>query len=258
MKLLTDLNALLAELQTWTDSRNQDHQDHQVAALKSFATRAKEIIGGPDNTITVDLPAGDKATRKLVCQAINQCLEGRGVYYQTTGRHFTVFPDAPKEAPAPVPPPLFPLGPNRTAGGQEARVICNDASAQGCPVVAEITSAVPHSHRIAYFTKTGEAFTGDPNDRLVGHLPPEPVKPREFWLTKTKLSHGNWTVITTQPDLDSRYDTVRVREVLPHTGKQYHAWVRDSDGEMRSIASFDERSAEDMDYRKAILIEATP
>lgn len=80
--------------------------------------------------------------------------------------------------------PTVPLGPNRTRDGREAEVIAVGVKMRnGSGVVALVDT------RDRLFKETvclyGDGRLGpnyeDPGD-LVGHLPPEPPKPREIWL----------------------------------------------------------------------------
>ena len=81
---------------------------------------------------------------------------------------------------APVP---LPLGPNVLRDGRKARVLCNDFQNGGrCVIVALKTSS--GNENTSYHFADGRVNldgTDSPSD-LVGHLPPEPAKPREVWL----------------------------------------------------------------------------
>lgn len=119
----------------------------------------------------------------------------------------------PQSAPKPE-DHLVPLGENVTTDGRKARVLCIDSLKAGYPVVAEIYDASSEGV-LCYYTAAGESRAKHAGSRLVGHLPPEPPKPREFWLTPEELAGLNTTSpnLTTAELLAAGY--VLYREVLP-------------------------------------------
>lgn len=90
--------------------------------------------------------------------------------------------EVPPEDPKPV---LVPLGDNVTRDGRKVRVICNDRKDHDglhtFSVVALVTEKNGHELFEAFYWD-GRALDDRAMD-LVGHLPPEPPKPRELWLS---------------------------------------------------------------------------
>jgi hypothetical protein len=119
----------------------------------------------------------------------------------------------------PQPVPLVPLGENVTRDGRKVRVICNDRVCPGnvYPVTALVLlNANEEISKVFHADGKLLAESEGPLD-LVGHLPPEPAKPREFWINH--YSNGS----TAHPTPDSadkgqggeRIECIHVREVLP-------------------------------------------
>jgi len=148
--------------------------------------------------------------------------------------------------------PVVPLGANRTRDGREAFVfLVTPTEIQG--FVQEFESRFMK----AMWHPDG-CFPGRAGTDLVGHLPPEPPKPREFSIRRHKKNGNAMVFPVDQPgDGSDDWENIHVREVLPATGKQYHVWV-DGDGDCRPHGYMDEEYAKEHSYRKAILMEVQP
>ncbi len=121
----------------------------------------------------------------------------------------------------PVSPPPVPIGPTVTRDGRKARVICIDAVGQGNndPVVA-LVSINENQETVRYF-RTDGSISGNREGAksdwdLVGHLPPEPPKPREFWIcTGGPQGESPRAYTVKQENLLSDVEQIHVIEVLP-------------------------------------------
>jgi hypothetical protein len=125
--------------------------------------------------------------------------------------------DEPISPPQPV--PLVPLGENVTRDGRKVRVICNDRVCPGnvYPVTAMVLlNANEEIPKVFHADGKLSAESEGPLD-LVGHLPPEPAKPREFWLITP--DDGDVAVYgvpqTCAGTLEPHPNQVHFREVLP-------------------------------------------
>lgn len=124
--------------------------------------------------------------------------------------------------PTPVAPVPVPLGPNRTRDGRAARVLCNDLAGAGKPVLAAIESRInPGSETTSHHYEDGRVeLDGTPHPfDLVGHLPQEPRKPREFWINRYD-SGVEYAAHPTREEADAaaanhRVECIHTREVLP-------------------------------------------
>lgn len=154
---------------------------------------------------------------------------------------------------------VVPLGPNRTRDGREVRVIANDLKNPRFPVCyVEITDDVEQENA-RFVSATGSYLNLETQPHgldLIGHLPPEPPKPREIWVApftneypvQERLVHLRKS---------GNPDYIHFREVTA-PGKQYHAWVRDEDGDFYHEGHRSEQWLTACGYRKATLIEYTP
>lgn len=123
-------------------------------------------------------------------------------------------------APQPAAPVLVPLGANVTRDGREARVLCIDRVCPGnaYPVLAIIRVNANEEISRVFYSDGRMLEEGEHPLDLVGHLPPEPVKPREFWINQYNLEDD-----TVHPSRQSaedgsapyRTECIHVREVLP-------------------------------------------
>jgi len=130
---------------------------------------------------------------------------------------------------------LVPLGPNITRDGRKARVICNDREG-GNPVIA-LFKRNSASEATSYHFANGTVNldgTPNPND-LVGHLPPEPAKPREVWIYCDPLD-GTGSIELKQPP-NPAYKCFR--EVLPGEDDELEDLRRWKAEAMQVLASLD-------------------
>jgi hypothetical protein len=150
----------------------------------------------------------------------------------------------------------IPLGPNKTADGREARVICNDGP-EGFPVAAYVDCPNGTTRLLAYNADGTRGQQGEEYFNLVGHLPPEPVKPREFVIRRDSES-GPAYLATVSDSKVQPGEKIRVREVTPATGKQHHVWVSDDGESFMGAPDIDETWAVANGYRKTVLMEVQP
>lgn len=142
---------------------------------------------------------------------------------------------------SPPPPPLVPLGPNKTRDGREARVICIDVKSSH-PVRYLVFSDGREIVRSC--SKTGSHYLDGHASKhdLVGHLPPEPPEPREFWINI--YSGKGRTAHLTREAADSmrgngRVELVHVREVTPGQDEELVALRRWKREQMQVSAELD-------------------
>jgi hypothetical protein len=115
-----------------------------------------------------------------------------------------------QETNLPPAPAVVPLGPNRTRDGQEVRVICNDRNHRLFkPVMALVATGKGEETRSYELTGRYDKARETPVD-LVGHLPPEPVKPKEYRL---EVSGDGETFVRSGPSLNPG-ESITVREVI--------------------------------------------
>ncbi len=167
--------------------------------------------------------AGGKEAAHL-CDALH-CLNGSQsegnihnvVHVFATNEIATEWDPAPPPPPTPVP---VPLGANVLRDGRKARVLCNDAAGAARRVIALIQSKVsPDAEVTSHHYEDGRVNldgTPSPGD-LVGHLPPEPPKPREFWVNRYPSDESTVYESREQADKNaapSRVECIHVREVL--------------------------------------------
>jgi hypothetical protein len=116
--------------------------------------------------------------------------------------------------------PLVPLGENVTRDGRKARVLCNDLAGHGKRVIAAVESRNQTGEVTSFHYEDGRVnLDGTPESGdLVGHLPPEPVKPREFWINGYECRPGAIHHDKEAADRmagQDRTECIHVREVLP-------------------------------------------
>jgi hypothetical protein len=141
------------------------------------------------------------------------------------------------ELPPPAAPVLVPLGENVTRDGRKARVICNDRVCPGnvYPVTALVLlNANEEISKVFHADGKLSAESEGPLD-LVGHLPPEPAKPREVWIYCDPLD-GAGSIELKQP-LNPAYKCFR--EVLPGEDDELEDLRRWKAETMQVLASFD-------------------
>lgn len=121
--------------------------------------------------------------------------------------------DTRPKTPEPV---LVPLGPNVTRNGREVRVICTDVKNATRPVRYLIVDPAQGKEIVRSCDKYGLHYIDKTpsNNDLVGHLPPEPVKPLEVWIKTTSGVARDSLCILKPADADERGYRL-FREVLP-------------------------------------------
>jgi hypothetical protein len=134
---------------------------------------------------------------------------------------------------------LVPLGPNVTRDGRTARVLCNDRICPGnvYPVLA-IIQISPNEEvaRVFYSDGRMKEEREHPLD-LVGHLPPEPAKPREWLIFRNPAGEPQ---IRSGP-APAKHEYVHVREVLPGEDdelKELRQWKAESIPYIRNLETF--------------------
>lgn len=164
--------------------------------------------------IAIHIPDHKKDVYENLCRGINAELVSQGIPYTTSGSRFLVKPDGKRPAPETTKEeaPVVPLGDNLTRDGRKARVLANDLEGGEPLAVAVQTNPGSRDENLFRYRADGTSPIR-PDCDLVGHLPPAPVKPREW---KVEVSEPSGCVYDPRVHGSSgTREKVLVREVLP-------------------------------------------